>query len=64
MDGEASLGIVDKAEALAGLFDGDNVHEASGVSRVSADFTVDLDETLHYDGFDFSVYPIKMFLGF
>jgi len=64
VDGEASLGIVDKAEALAGLFDGDNVHEASRESRVGADFTVDLDETLHYDGLDFPVYPIRMFLEF
>jgi len=54
VDGETSLGIVDKTEALAGLFDGDNVHEASGKGRVRADFAIDLDETLHYDGLDFS----------
>ena len=64
MDGEASLGVVNKAEALASLFDGDNVHEASRESRVGADFTVDLNETLHYDGLDLSVYSIRMLLEF
>lgn len=49
VDGEAALGIVDEAEVLAGLLNGDDVHEAGGVGQVSADLAVDLDETLHED---------------
>lgn len=48
--GEAALGIVDETEVLAGLLDGDDVHETSGEGRVGADLAVDLDETLHEDG--------------
>ena len=50
VDGETALGIVDEAEVLAGLIDGDDVHEASGVGGVGADFGVDFDEALHQDG--------------
>ncbi len=50
VDGEASLGIVDKTEVLAGLLDGDDIHETSWVGGISADFSVDLDEALHDDG--------------
>lgn len=50
--GEAALGVVDEAEVLAGLLDGDNVHETGGVGLLGADFVVDLDETLHEDGID------------
>lgn len=53
VDGEATLGVVDKTEVFAGLFDGDYVHEAGWVGRVCADLTVDLDETLHNDRLDF-----------
>lgn len=49
VDGEAALGIVDEAEVLAGLLDGDDVHEASGVGHVGADLAINLDETLHED---------------
>lgn len=52
--GEAALGVVDETEVLAGLFDGDDVHEASGEGRVGADLAVDLDETLHEDGLGFA----------
>lgn len=52
---EASLGVIDKAEVLAGLFNGDHVHESGGVCGVCADFTVDFDEALHDDRFDLSV---------
>lgn len=52
--GEAALGIVDETEVLAGLFDGDDVHEASGEGRVGADLAIDLDETLHEDGLGFA----------
>lgn len=51
---EATLGIVDETEVLAGLFDGDDVHETSGEGRVGADLAVDLDETLHEDGLGFA----------
>jgi hypothetical protein len=50
VDGEASLGVVDEAEVLARLLDGDDVHETSGVGHVGAYLAVDLDEALHEDG--------------
>lgn len=50
VDGEAALGVVDEAEVLAGLLDGDDVHEASRVGHVGADLAIDLDEALHEDG--------------
>ena len=49
VDGEAALGIVDEAEVLAGLLDGDDVHVTSGVGHVGADLAINLDETLHED---------------
>lgn len=49
VDGEAALGVVDEAEVLAGLLDGDDVHEAGGVGQVGADLAVNLDEALHED---------------
>lgn len=49
VDGEATLGVVDETEVLAGLLDTDDVHETGRVGRVSADLAVDLDETLHQD---------------
>lgn len=55
VDGEAALGVVDETEVLAGLVDGDDVHEASGVGHVGADLAVDLDETLHQDGLGLAV---------
>lgn len=50
VDGETALGVVDKAEVLASLLDGDDIHEASRVGRVGADLAVDLDQALHDDG--------------
>ena len=50
VDGEAALGVVDEAEVLARLLDGDDVHEAGGEGHVGADLAVDLDEALHQDG--------------
>ena len=52
VDGETTLGVIDETEVLAGLLDGDHVHETSGVGGVGADFAVDLDETLHQDSLD------------
>lgn len=55
VDGEAALGVVDEAEVLAGLLDGDDVHEAGGVGDVGADLAVDLDQALHGDGLGLAV---------
>ena len=52
VNGETALGVVDETEVLAGLLDGDDVHETSRVGGVGADLAVDLDETLHHDGLD------------
>ena len=49
VDGEATLGIVDEAEVLASLLEGDDVHEAGRVGHVGADLAINLDETLHED---------------
>lgn len=50
--GEATLGIVDEAEVLAGLLDADDILEASWVRWVGADLAVNLDEALHDDLLD------------
>jgi hypothetical protein len=52
VDGEAALGVVDQAEVLASLLDGDDVHQPRGEGGVGADLAVDLDEALHEDGID------------
>ena len=52
VDGETTLGVVDETEVLAGLLEGDDVHESSGVGGVGADLAVNLDQTLHHDGLD------------
>lgn len=50
VDGETALGVVDETEVLAGLLEGDDVHEASRVGGVGADLAVNLDQALHHDG--------------
>jgi len=50
VDSEATLGVVDKAEVLAGLVDCNNVHESGRVCDVGSDLAVDLDKALHHDG--------------
>jgi len=50
VDGEATLGVVDKTEVLASLLDADYVHVAGWVGRVGANLAVDLDKTLHDNG--------------
>lgn len=52
VDREAALGVVDEAEVLAGLLDGDDVHEARGVGGVGADLAINLDQALHQDRLD------------
>lgn len=55
VDGEAALGVVDKTEVLAGLLNGDNIHEAGRVGDIGANLAVDLDETLHHNGLGLAV---------
>lgn len=49
VDGVAALGVVDEAEVLARLVDGDDVHEARRVRHVGAHLAVHLDQALHQD---------------
>lgn len=55
VDGVSALGVVDETEVLAGLVDGDDVHEARGVGHVGSDLAVDLDQALHEDGLGLAV---------
>ena len=55
VDGEAALGVVNEAEVLAGLLNGDDVHKASRVGHVGADLAVDLDQALLEDGLGLAV---------
>lgn len=55
VDREATLGVVDEAEVLASLLNGNNVHEAGGEGRVGADLAVNLDQALHKDGLGLAV---------
>ena len=52
VDGETALGVVDETEVLAGLLNGDDIHEASGVGGVGADLAIDLDKALGDNGGD------------
>jgi hypothetical protein len=52
VDGETALGVVNQTEVLAGLLEGDDVHESSGEGAVGADLAVNLDQTLHEDSLD------------
>jgi hypothetical protein len=52
VDGEAALGVVDQAEVLASLLNGDDIHQTGGEGGVGADLAVDLDQTLHENGVD------------
>src|ERR1700753_2721307 len=54
VDSETTLGVVDEAEVLAGLLDGDDVHEAGGRGGIGAHLAVNFDQALHDDGFDFA----------
>jgi len=49
VDGKAALGVVDEAEVLASLLNGDDIHESGRVGHVGTDLAVDLDEALHKD---------------
>lgn len=54
VDGETTLDIVKETEVLAGLFDGNGVHEAGGEGSVSSHFAIDLDQSLFDDRGDFT----------
>jgi len=49
VDNEAPLDVVDQAEVLTSLVDGDDIHESRRVGDVSADLAVNLDVALHHD---------------
>lgn len=55
VDGEATLGVVDKTEVFARLLNSDDVHEAGREGHIGADFAVDLDQALHEDGLGLAV---------
>ena len=44
VDGETALDIIDKAESLVGLLNGDDIHETGWEGGIAADLTIDLDE--------------------
>jgi len=46
VNAKSTLNVIDKSEELVSLLNGDDIHEASWVQKVSADLVVDLDETL------------------
>merc|ERR1712232_382150 len=50
---ETALGIVEHAEVLVGLVNGNNIHEATGVVGVGAYLAINFDETLHEDLLNF-----------
>lgn len=50
VDGEATLGIVDKTEVLASLLDRDDIHESCWVGGIGADLAINLDQALHDNG--------------
>jgi hypothetical protein len=52
---EATLGIVEKTEALVGALNLNDIHEASRIFDVSADLSVDLNEALSGNGNDLPV---------
>jgi len=49
VEDEATLDVVQDSEIVIGLFDGQDVHEAGWIFDVSADTTINFDETLHDD---------------
>jgi len=53
VDGESSLGIIQKSEVFIGFFDGDDIHETSWVSWFSSNFSVNFNSSLFHDVFDF-----------
>ena len=55
MNGEAALGVIDEAEVLACLLNGDDVHEAGRVGDVSADLAINLYQTLIHDSLGLAV---------
>jgi len=52
VNGVASLDVIDETEVLSGFVNLDDIHETSGESGVSSDFTVNLDESLPHNSGD------------
>jgi len=50
---KSSLSVVEESEVLSGLVDGDDILKSGGVSAVSSNLSIDLDESLHNDLGDF-----------
>ncbi len=46
---ETTLGVVDQAELLASLVNGDDIHETGRVGNIRSDLAINLDEALHHD---------------
>lgn len=49
MEDETALGVEQKTEGLVGALDSDDIHESGREGLVSANLSVDLDQTLHND---------------
>jgi len=54
VDGESTLNIVKETEMFVRFFDGNNIHETSGISCVRPDFPIDLNQSLVDDRDDFT----------
>jgi len=46
VDSEATLDIIQQTEVFTGFFNGNGVHEASGIGGIGPDFPIDLDQAL------------------
>jgi len=53
VNSKSAFDVIDKSEVFVGLFDGDDVHESSWVVDVSSDLTVDSNQSLHKNLFNF-----------
>jgi len=54
VNGEATLGIVDKSEVFASLLDADDIHETSWVGGIGSDLAINLDQALHDNSLSFA----------
>lgn len=51
---KSAFGIIHEAEILAGFFNRDDVLKTGGVGGISANFSINLDQSLHQDCFGFA----------
>ena len=54
VDGETAFGIVNQAEVLPSLLNGDDIHETGWIGGIGSNFAVDFNEALHHDRFGFA----------